>query len=91
MAVVRCPRGHFYDDEKFSRCPHCGVLAGQSEDGGTAAGHGGAGSGAGVDGRDSGASAAGGKGFSGGLTGSRRWLIRCSGRPGLRMEDRLVL
>ena len=35
--------------------------------------------------------AAGGKGFSGGLTGSRRWLIRRSGSPGFQMEDRLVL
>lgn len=69
MAVVRCPRGHFYDDEKFSRCPHCGVLAGQAEDGGTAAGHGGAGSGAGGDGRDSGVS-------GGRRKGLFRWLDR---------------
>ena len=26
MAVVRCSKGHYYDDEKFARCPHCGVL-----------------------------------------------------------------
>jgi hypothetical protein len=25
MAVVRCAQGHYYDDEKFSRCPLCGV------------------------------------------------------------------
>ena len=24
MAVIRCPQGHYYDDEKFSHCPHCG-------------------------------------------------------------------
>lgn len=23
MAVVRCEQGHFYDDEKYSQCPHC--------------------------------------------------------------------
>ncbi len=28
MAVVRCNQGHYYDDEKFSRCPHCGIFAG---------------------------------------------------------------
>ena len=27
MAVVRCSNGHYYDDEKFSRCPHCGIFA----------------------------------------------------------------
>lgn len=26
MAVVRCEGGHYYDDEKFSRCPHCGIF-----------------------------------------------------------------
>ncbi|MDO5550607.1 MAG: hypothetical protein Q4F76_05505 [Lachnospiraceae bacterium] len=26
MAVVRCDKGHYYDDEKFTQCPHCGVL-----------------------------------------------------------------
>lgn len=25
MAVVRCPNGHFYDDQKFFHCPYCGV------------------------------------------------------------------
>ncbi len=23
MAVLRCANGHFYDNEKFSECPHC--------------------------------------------------------------------
>lgn len=27
MSVVRCPKGHFYDDQRFSRCPHCGILS----------------------------------------------------------------
>ena len=27
MAVVRCPQGHYYDDERFSSCPHCGIFA----------------------------------------------------------------
>ncbi|MDO5417933.1 MAG: hypothetical protein Q4F29_12075, partial [Lachnospiraceae bacterium] len=26
MAVVRCSKGHYYDDTKFAQCPHCGVL-----------------------------------------------------------------
>ncbi|MCI8950299.1 MAG: hypothetical protein HFG49_09685 [Lachnospiraceae bacterium] len=26
MAVIRCSKGHYYDDTKFSQCPHCGVL-----------------------------------------------------------------
>lgn len=30
MSVVRCPRGHFYDDQRFSQCPHCGIAAGSS-------------------------------------------------------------
>lgn len=25
MAVTRCAKGHYYDSEKFSRCPLCGV------------------------------------------------------------------
>lgn len=25
MSVVRCSMGHYYDDSKFSYCPHCGV------------------------------------------------------------------
>ena len=23
MGVVRCVKGHYYDDVKFSECPHC--------------------------------------------------------------------
>lgn len=23
MGVMRCPSGHFYDDEKYDECPHC--------------------------------------------------------------------
>lgn len=23
MAVVKCPQGHFYDDNKYQECPHC--------------------------------------------------------------------
>ena len=30
MSVVRCPKGHFYDDQRFSQCPHCGISAGSS-------------------------------------------------------------
>lgn len=26
MAVIRCSKGHYYDDAKFAQCPHCGVL-----------------------------------------------------------------
>lgn len=26
MAVTRCSQGHYYDDQKFSRCPHCGIF-----------------------------------------------------------------
>ncbi|MCI6885638.1 MAG: FHA domain-containing protein [Lachnospiraceae bacterium] len=25
MAVVRCPQGHYYDNQSFSSCPHCGI------------------------------------------------------------------
>lgn len=25
MSVIRCPQGHYYDDQRFSRCPHCGI------------------------------------------------------------------
>ena len=31
MAVIRCNQGHYYDNEKFSRCPHCGIFAGVGE------------------------------------------------------------
>lgn len=27
MAIVKCSRGHFYDNTKFSQCPHCGIMA----------------------------------------------------------------
>ena len=30
MAVTRCKNGHYYDDEKFSRCPFCGIDIGLS-------------------------------------------------------------
>lgn len=26
MAIIRCAKGHYYDNVKFSRCPHCGVF-----------------------------------------------------------------
>jgi hypothetical protein len=26
MAIARCPNGHYYDDAKFSSCPHCSVF-----------------------------------------------------------------
>jgi len=25
MTLARCSRGHFYDEDKFDKCPHCGV------------------------------------------------------------------
>ncbi len=25
MAIIRCPQGHYYDDKRFSTCPHCGI------------------------------------------------------------------
>ena len=25
MAIVRCPNKHYYNDEQYSSCPHCGV------------------------------------------------------------------
>lgn len=28
MAIIQCPHGHFYDDEKYSSCPSCTVPAG---------------------------------------------------------------
>lgn len=34
MAVVRCGQGHYYDDEKFSRCPHCGIFTNLNLSGG---------------------------------------------------------
>lgn len=38
MAVIRCPRGHYYDEQRFSRCPHCGISAGGGEAGAGTAG-----------------------------------------------------
>ncbi|NBH71184.1 hypothetical protein D3Z51_03885 [Clostridiaceae bacterium] len=26
MAIIKCSKGHYYDNTKFSQCPHCGVL-----------------------------------------------------------------
>ena len=26
MAIIRCDKGHYYDNTKFSQCPQCGVL-----------------------------------------------------------------
>lgn len=28
MAVVRCSHGHFYDDSRYTVCPHCGIGTG---------------------------------------------------------------
>ena len=25
MGIRRCENGHYYDDEKFFRCPYCGI------------------------------------------------------------------
>lgn len=41
MAVVRCSQGHYYDDEKFSRCPHCGIFTNLKPGAGPEPGHGG--------------------------------------------------
>lgn len=35
MSVIRCPFGHYYDDQRFSGCPHCGITVGAG-DGGSA-------------------------------------------------------
>lgn len=32
MAIIRCSKGHFYDNEKFSQCPHCGIFAAEDND-----------------------------------------------------------
>ena len=32
MAVVRCEMGHFYDDGKFSSCPHCAASGSAMDD-----------------------------------------------------------
>lgn len=26
MSITRCKKGHYYDLEKFSQCPHCGIF-----------------------------------------------------------------
>lgn len=26
MAIVKCGKGHFYDNSKFSQCPYCGII-----------------------------------------------------------------
>lgn len=25
MGVIRCPKGHYYNSEKYTQCPHCGI------------------------------------------------------------------
>lgn len=32
MAVTRCKNGHFYDAERFSQCPHCGIFFDDQEE-----------------------------------------------------------
>lgn len=32
MAVIKCKKGHFYDDEKFAECPHCANRNDMEED-----------------------------------------------------------
>lgn len=32
MAIVRCSKGHYYDNAKFSQCPHCGIFAGDDDE-----------------------------------------------------------
>lgn len=32
MSVIRCKKGHYYDSEKFSQCPHCGIFTEDEED-----------------------------------------------------------
>lgn len=32
MAIVRCSKGHYYDNAKFAQCPHCGIFAGDDDD-----------------------------------------------------------
>ena len=31
MQVIKCPNGHSYDRDKYTRCPHCGAEAEKSE------------------------------------------------------------
>lgn len=32
MGMVRCNKGHFYDNTKFSQCPHCGIFFGEDDE-----------------------------------------------------------
>lgn len=32
MGIVRCPNMHFYDDEKFDKCPHCNKAPGRENE-----------------------------------------------------------
>ncbi|MDD3253278.1 MAG: FHA domain-containing protein [Lachnospiraceae bacterium] len=32
MAIIRCGKGHYYDDSKFSQCPHCGIFLDGEDD-----------------------------------------------------------
>ena len=25
MGIIKCENGHFYDDVKYEKCPHCGA------------------------------------------------------------------
>ena len=31
MAIVKCSKGHFYDNTRYSQCPHCGILADEDD------------------------------------------------------------
>lgn len=31
MAVVKCDRGHFFDNEKYAQCPHCAAREGEDD------------------------------------------------------------
>jgi len=31
MAIIQCDSGHYYDDEKYSFCPHCAEQTGEDE------------------------------------------------------------
>lgn len=33
MAIIMCSKGHFYDNEKFFRCPYCGISMNKGEKG----------------------------------------------------------
>lgn len=32
MAIIRCEKGHYYDNEKFAQCPHCGIFAADEDE-----------------------------------------------------------